>query len=141
MCRPWENLSVSALIAHCYPRWSKILYLIKHCNLKALQPQPEWCMIVTVSQGQKQNWYRRNFGGEKLKTILAYYKICFLQWGWHLQKYLRAKIFSLQVVPISQLNSSQMNNCLWPFLVLPLKSIFLNRTNFGSIHKCKTLQN
>ena len=129
MCRPWENLSVSALIAHCYPRWSKILYLIKHCNLKALQPQPEWCMILTVSQGQKQNWYRQKLWGENLKTIYADYKISFLQWDRNLHKYLRAKIFPLQVVPISQLNSSQVNNCLWPFIVLPLK------INFPESHK------
>ena len=36
-------------------------------------------MIFTVSQGQKQNMYKQNFGGEKLKAILAYYKIYFLQ--------------------------------------------------------------
>ena len=62
--------------------------------------------------------YKQNFGGEKLKAILAYYKIYFLQWGRNLQKYLSAKSFPLQLVPISQLNSSQMNNCLWQFLVI-----------------------
>ena len=36
-------------------------------------------MTLTVSQGQKQNWYRQNFGGGKLKTIIAYYEIYFLQ--------------------------------------------------------------
>lgn len=69
-------------------------------------------MTLTFTPEQKQNWYRQNFGGEKLRTVLPYYEIYFLQGGRNLRKYFRAKISPLQVVSVNQLNSSKINNCL-----------------------------